>query len=235
MRVAICEDEPIFARELEKHIATFLASKGEELYVQIFPDAEAFLPLCEAEPDFHIIFMDIHLGGKQDGIELCKKLRVHAPNVPIIFVTSLENRAIDGYDVNAFGFVVKKHCSEKLPLVMEKLWQQFYCTTTLNITEKNEMSLVSVKDILWIESQSRCTMIHTVDRDYTDTRSIRHFASLLNSKDFIECFKSIFVNIEKIKSINADTLTLANDSIIPVSRRNRKSVMQAVMKKVSGR
>jgi DNA-binding LytR/AlgR family response regulator len=57
-------------------------------------------------------------------------------------------------------------------------------------------------------------------------------AVVLSDTDFIECFKSIFVNVEKIKSVNTDTITLVNDHKLPVSRRSRKGVMLAVMKKV---
>lgn len=235
MRIAICEDEPVFAQELKKHIVSFLESKGMKPSIETFPDEQAVLRLCKEENSFDIIFMDINLGGKMDGVEISRQLRKYAPDVPIIFVTSLENRAIDGYDVNAFGFIVKKSCTEKLPLVMEKLWRQLYTTTTLTITEKSEMSVVPVRDILWVESDGRCSLIHTVSGDYTDTRSIQHFAPILSDTDFVECFKSVFVNIEKIKSVNTDTITLMDDRTIPVSRRNRKTVMLAVMKKVSGR
>lgn len=89
-----------------------------------------------------------------------------------------------------------------------------------------------MKEILWIESEGRTSLVHTVNATYTDIRSIQNMAVVLTDTDFIECFKSIFVNVEKIKSVNADTITLINDHKLPVSRRSRKSVMLAVMKKV---
>lgn len=235
MKIAICEDEPVFAQELKLHITTFLTGKGITPEFILVSDEARALALSETADSLDILFMDINLNGKTDGVEISRRLREYAPWLPIIFVTSLENRAIDGYDVNAFGFVVKKDCAKKLPHVLEKLWQQLYCSSTLTITEKNEMCILPVKDILWVESDGRSSLIHTVDRDYTDTRSIQHFAPLLNVTDFVECFKSVFVNIEKIKSVNTDTITLMDDRTVPVSRRNRKNVMLAVMKKVSGR
>lgn len=234
MHIIICEDDALFAQELQQHIVHFFEGKSVTPDIEFASNEPSVLALCYAQsPD--LLFMDIHLGGKSDGVEISKQLRAHAPHMPIIFVTSLENRAIDGYDVDAFGFVVKKHCAEKLPLVLEKLWKQLYTTNTLTITEKSELSVVSVRDILWVESDGRCSLVHTTAKTYTDVRSIQHFAPLLSLSDFVECFKSIFVNIEKIKSVNSDTITLLNDTTIPVSRRNRKNVLLAVMKKVSGR
>lgn len=232
MKIAICEDESVFAQELAMHIQTFFKSKNIDLSIAFFSDEEVVRKLCQDAGAFDIIFMDINLGGQQDGVEISRKLRAHAPQVPIIFITSLENRAIDGYDVDAFSFIVKKKYEEKLPLVLEKLWKQLYEAKTLTITEKNEIHVLPIKEILWIESEGRTSLVHTVNATYTDIRSIQNMAVVLTDTDFMECFKSVFVNVEKIKSVNADTITLINDHKLPVSRRSRKSVMLAVMKKV---
>lgn len=232
MKIAICEDESVFAQELAMHIQTFFKSKNIDPSIAFFSDEEVVRKLCQDACAFDIIFMDIDLGGQQDGVEISRKLRAHAPQVPIIFITSLENRAIDGYDVDAFSFIVKKKYEEKLPLVLEKLWKQLYEAKTLTITEKNEIHVLPIKEILWIESEGRTSLVHTVNATYTDIRSIQNMAVVLTDTDFMECFKSVFVNVEKIKSVNADTITLINDHKLPVSRRSRKSVMLAVMKKV---
>ena len=232
MRIAICEDEPVFAKELAANIQTFFGNKNIEPAIDFFSDEQVVQKMNESSKAFDIIFMDIHLGGQADGVEISKKLREHAPQVPIIFITSLENRAIDGYDVDAFSFLVKKKYAEKLPLVLEKLWKQLYEAKTLTVTEKNEVHVLPVKEILWIESDGRSSLVHTINATYTDIRSIQNMAAVLSDTDFIECFKSIFVNVEKIRSVNADTITLINDHKLPVSRRSRKGVMLAVMKKV---
>ncbi len=234
MRIAICEDEQIFAQELATHLRTFFQTKNIEPSIVFFADEEAALKMCQEVASFDIIFMDVNLGGRLDGVDISQRLRGQAPNIPILFITSLENRAIDGYDVNAFSFIIKKNFAEKLPLVLEKLWKRLYMTRTLTVTGRDEVHVLPVKDIIWIESDGRSSLIHTIEADYTDARSIQNLAPILSEADFIECFKSIFVNIEKIKSVNADTITLINNHKLPVSRRNRKRVMLAVMKKVRG-
>ena len=232
MKIAICEDELLFAKELITHIQTFFQNKNTEPEICHFSNEQAVLKFCEDANSYDLIFMDINLGGQTDGVEISRKLREQASEIPIIFITSLENRAIDGYDVDAFGFVVKKNYKEKLPVVLEKLWKQLYSTKTLTVTEKNEVHLLNVKDILWVESDGRSSLVHTIDMAYSDMRSIQNMASALENTGFIECFKSVFVNVEKIKSVNTDTITLINGHKLPVSRRSRKNVLLAVMKKV---
>lgn len=232
MKIAICEDEILFAKEIILHIQDFFQNKNIEPDIHHFSNEQDALKLTEEADLYDLIFMDINLGGRSDGVEISRRLREQAPEIPIIFITSLENRAIDGYDVNAFGFIVKKNYKEKLPVVLEKLWKQLYSAKTLTITGKNEVHLLNVKDILWVESDGRSSLVHTMDTEYTDVRSIQNMASVLENTGFIECFKSVFVNVEKIKSVNTDTITLINEHKLPVSRRSRKNVMLAVMKKV---
>jgi len=235
MRIAICEDEQWFALSLKEKIESFCSAKNADADVAIYSDGGSFLVACERGERFDAVFMDINLGRGADGVDTIAKLREYGDGVPVIFVTSLENRALEGYDVSAFGFVVKKNCDEKLPVVLEKLWKKLYIRKTVTVTTRDGAVVLNTSDILYAESDGRCTLIHTMTEDLVDTRSIGVFSAMLDSNDFIEVYKSIFVNIARIRRINADTLVLENDAVVPLSRRNRKNVMYAVMRKVDER
>lgn len=232
MKIAICEDERWFALLLKEKIESFCTEKNTDADVALYSDGGSFLATCETGELFDAVFMDINLGKGVDGVDIIAKLRERGFGVPVIFVTSLENRAVDGYDVSAFGFVVKKNCDEKLPMVLEKLWKKLYVRKTVTVTTKDGAVVMNTNDILYAESNGRSTLIHTMTASMTDTRAIGMFSALLDGNDFIEVYKSIFVNIARIRRINTDTLVLENDDVVPLSRRNRKNVMYAVMRKV---
>ncbi len=235
MKIAICEDEQWFALLLKEKVESFCTQKNAYADVAIYSDGGSFLAACESGECFDAVFMDINLGSGTDGVDTIAKLRENGDSVPVVFVTSLENRAVDGYDVSAFGFVVKKNCDEKLPVVLEKLWKKLYVRKTVTVTTKEGAVIINTDDILYAESDGRSTLIHTMTEDISDTRSIGGFSAMLDSNDFIEVYKSIFVNIARIRRINADTIVLENDAVVPLSRRNRKNVMYAVMRKVDER
>lgn len=233
MKIAICEDEQNFAFMLKNRIEDFCAGKGCAVLSEIFTDGDSFLESVNKGNSFDAVFMDINLGCMEDGIAVIARMRQKDEHTPVIFVTSLENRAVDGYDVNAFGFLVKKNLDTKLPVVLEKLWKKLYVRKTLTVTTKDGTAVVDTENILYVESFERCTLIHTVTGELTDTRSIGSFSPLLSSDDFVAVYKSIFVNTARIRRINTDTVTLENDTVVPLSRRSRKNVMYAVMKKVN--
>lgn len=235
MKIAICEDNALFATQLQTLVQQFFQSKDLTVSCDLFHSGTDFLQHFAPEHLYDAIFMDIDLGETSDGIEIISKLREMDADVPVIFVTSLENRAIDGYDVHAFGFVAKKNADEKLPKVLEKLWKELFLRKTLAITEKDGTRIIDVDSIAWVESEGRGTLVHTSEGDLTDTRAIGAFSALLPPEDFVEVHKSVFVNIARIKRISTDTVFLADDTPVPLSRRNRKKVMLAVMRKVGGR
>ena len=164
-------------------------------------------------------------------MDIAEQLRNEDISAPVIFVTSFENRAIDGYDVGAYGFVVKKNLDEKLHKVLTKLWKDNFYRPTILIQGKENTEIIKLNHIISVQSQNRSTLIQTDTKELTDIRPIGKFTELLGN-EFVEVHKSVFVNISKIKRINADTVTMCDESNVPLSRRNRKNVMYAVMKQI---
>lgn len=229
MNIAICEDEKEFAKRLSEGIQCFFSEKERETVFSFYENGEELLSEQNSEPD--IIFLDINLGADSDGMTVASMLREKGVTAPMIFVTSLENRAVDGYDVGAYGFIVKKNLDEKLPRILNKLWQEHFCRKTLAVNGKDFTELIHVDSILSVQSEGRGSIITTERVSFNDTRPIGKLSELLG-EDFVETHKSVFVNIPKIKRINSDTVTLCDDSAVPLSRRNRKTVMLAVMKRL---
>ena len=131
MKIAICEDELLFQRKLKSGIERFFAEKKTETTFDYFMNGEELLHNLKNEYD--VIFLDINLGTKTDGINIAEQLRNEDISSPVIFVTSFENRAIDGDDVSAYGFIVKKNLDEKLPKVLTKLWKEHFYRPTILI------------------------------------------------------------------------------------------------------
>lgn len=231
MKISVCDDEKSFADGLIAEVAAFFSERNIECQFSYYEEGAVFLKAIEENNDTELIFMDINL-ITADGINVVSELRSKGITTPVIFVTSLENRAIDGYDVEAFGFVVKRSYKEKLPRILTKLYDKLYNKKTMTIQEKDGMQIINTEDILFIESDKRASVVHTHSGELCDVRPIGQISAELSADDFTEVFKSIYVNIAKIKRINTDTVILENDRSLPLSRRNRKNVMYAVMKKV---
>ena len=232
MQIAIVEDETVFYQQLKEEVENFFLLKHIEMLIQNYKNGASFYKEYKNGKTYDLIFMDIHLPDC-DGIRLIEKIRQLNEAVPVIFVTSLENRAIDGYDVNAYSFIAKKNYKDRIPVVLNRLWEEFYHAQTIAITNHSSLTFLPLNQILWVESNQRNTIINTQETSYLEHESIQQFASKLPPRQFVEVYKSIFVNVSKVKCIHADTLELDNGKTLPVSRRNRKNVMFALMQRLS--
>ena len=104
IKIAVIEDEQEIQESIHSFINQYMAENSLSYQAKTFLSAESFLfsPVNE----YDIIFMDINLPGL-NGFETCLKLREKNVTSIIIFVTSLAQYAIKGYEVNAFDFIVK--------------------------------------------------------------------------------------------------------------------------------
>ena len=173
MKIAICEDERLFQQKLKSGIERFFAEKQTETTFDCFVNGDELIHNLKNEYD--VIFLDIHLGTKTDGMAIAEQLRSAEVSSPVIFVTSFENRAIDGYDVGAYGFVVKKHLEEKLPKVLTKLWKDNFYRPTILIQGREDTAIIKLNHIISVQSQNRATIIQTDTAELTDIRPIGKF------------------------------------------------------------
>ncbi|MGN1085129.1 MAG: LytR/AlgR family response regulator transcription factor [Lachnospiraceae bacterium] len=134
MYLVICEDEPEFAEELKKELTAIFAQKQVECRICYCKSGQEFCAVAEKEEPIDLLFMDIHLGDA-DGVELVKKMNKSAVKIPTVFLSSLEDRIAEGYDVNTFHFLFKSHYKEKLPALIERFLSEIHHQKTILIQQ----------------------------------------------------------------------------------------------------
>ena len=99
MKIAICDDEKTFLKELEEKILKIIPRLDCD--VEPFSCAE---DLLSSEVPFDIVFLDIEMQG-MDGMSCARKIRETNKDIPIVFLTSHIEMAVEGYEVSAFRFL----------------------------------------------------------------------------------------------------------------------------------
>ncbi|MGN0553690.1 MAG: LytR/AlgR family response regulator transcription factor, partial [Oscillospiraceae bacterium] len=94
------------------------------------------------------------------------------------------------------------------------------------------VEIISIADIMYVESEGRGTAVHTSEKTIHSNVPISKLSAELPEYVFIEIYKAIYVNISKIKRTLTDTLELSDGKALPMSRRRKKAVLTAVMEHV---
>lgn len=140
IKIAICDDETAFLTELSAMLRSWAASR--KLVLQLFPftNGDKMIAACEESPA-DLVILDIMMPFP-GGMDTAKALRQKESHVPLIFLTSSPEFALESYEVRAFWYLLKPVSEERLFSVLEQ-WltsmqaslRHFAARTNLRLSE----------------------------------------------------------------------------------------------------
>lgn len=227
MRIAIVEDERSFQEQMIQYLTDFEQEYDTVIQPQIFSDGSEIIEAYEnGDNQWSIIFLDIKMKNK-NGMEAAQAIRRKDNDVVIIFITSIMQYAIKGYEVDALDFVLKPISYEQFVLKMKK---------ALNSVKKREsrflvlfkgqsMDKVSTDDIRYIEVQNHYLYIVTKAQTYKMRGTIQEMEKKLSNLPFARCSSAYLVNLKYVKQVTKDTVYLA-DTNLPITRLKKAGFLQ---------
>lgn len=228
IRFAIIDDEIEVANKLTSYIDKYFQINNCQCEVKFFDTASKFLENYHF--DFDAIFMDINMPGV-DGMSATKELRRLDKNVKIIFVTSLAQYAIKGYEVNAFDFVVKPVNYYTFAMKLDRLMENYREKEGASIIIKANNSFIKtpVSDIKYIEVSDHKLIVHTISNDFVTYDTLSNYLNLLKNEPFALCNRCYLVNLKYVNKVNKDAVYIGNNCI-QMSRRKYKEFMNSLNK-----
>ncbi len=216
IKIAICEDK----KEQQELLKTYINQIFEALYIkyklEIFNSGEELLENYQNDTD--VLLLDIQM-GQINGMDTARKIRSIDDKVEIIFITSLIEYALEGYEVRAYRYLIK-------PVKYENLKENIInCIKEVDIKNKyiivkeqgNQIKL-DINEITYVEVQKETITIHTLNEVYKTNGTMINIEKDIDCDRFFRCHKSFLVNLEHIKSIKQYTAILENSEEVPVSR-----------------
>jgi two-component system LytT family response regulator len=247
LKTLIVDDEP-HCREL---LHNLLDRKFPE--IEIIGEAanveSAFELICEKKPD--LVFLDVRM-PRADGFELLKKFEKRA--FEVVFVTSYDEYALAAIKHNALDYLLKpvdaidlrnavtrafnnrQSPSGQQPRIIQLQLQRNDEEHRFAIHHGERVKLVSDKEIIYIEADSRYCVLHLNTREqYTTARHLKEFEIFFGeTSSFIRINKTFMINTAYIKEYTKGeffSIEMNNGIIFEVSRR-KKAVILDKLKKV---
>lgn len=228
IRIAICDDDLIFREILRKDLHQLLNRSGQTCQTVEFSDGAELIDSCSSAVDFDLVFLDIEM-PILDGRSTAQKIRDANKDWTLIFLTNHEDYAREGYRVNAFRYLVKKHIREELPEAVHAALKKIACRPQpLSFIEKSgAYHLLNREEILYFEMINRKLMIHTDNGSFEMKERVQfhEFAAQFEGLNFHSCYRGIMINLSAVWSLSKDQILLSNGKSIPVSRRQIKELM----------
>ena len=225
---AMCDDELPFAEQLRSLVMAYAKKKRVELQAETFASAEELLEEIENGAGFEILFLDIEM-RKMDGIELGKKLRERSYQTLIIYVSGYDQYMRQLFEAEPFRFLSKPLKQEELENVLDKAFERisrFHRELFTIRFGKNVVNLLC-RDIVYLESNKRKIIVHTVRRRFGALILLFDEAEeelLAISADFVRIHKAYLVNMEHVEAFQYEKLALRDGTILSISEAHRANV-----------
>lgn len=193
-----------------------------------------------------LLFLDIQLGDGT-GFEILEKVKHHSK---VIFTTAYDQYAIKAFKVKAIDYILKPinplelqkavnsattSISEHLELSQLKK-EMDNSIEKIGIPVKGKIELQKLESILRLESESNYTKIFLIDgSNVVVAKTLKMFEEILIKKQFIRVHKSHLVNFKYIAKLDQknNILHLTNNEEIPVSRRYKSLITNAIGMKIN--
>lgn len=223
--IAIVEDNREDAELLKKFVTDYLRDENIDYAIELFGNSEIFATVMS--PKYNLVFLDIEMPNVS-GMEIARKLRAADKNVTIVFVTAMAQYAVEGYEVNAFDYIVKPVSYAIFKIKFKRILDSMQLTSDDEIWIKAVGSCVKrveVSQIKYVEVIKHDCIYHTTQGDYRVTTSMQKATEELENYSFAACCQGYLVNLKYVSEVLPDTAIVAGDRI-PVSRAKRKEFMR---------
>jgi len=216
----VCDDDKAFMYRLSEIIEK--QSKQNSVLTKITGISNPADLSDQSLAEHDIVFLDIDM-GQYNGMKIARRIRELQLDTVLIFVTNYVEYSLEGYEVNAFRYLLKQEVNSKF---------SEYFKEALAVTKRKEgmMSFsiggepyqIKYSKILYLESNQRMLVLHTVQPERNIDRfygTLEDFEGELKNVGFLRIHKSFLVNMNQISKLNYDKAVLKNGEVLPVSQR----------------
>ena len=223
IRVLICDDDALFLDSLYDSVAAFLDNKQVKAKLHKFQFLEEISDQMMASCD--IAFLDIDYNARNyTGMDIARRLRQFRKDAIIIFVTNFIEYAPEGYEVQAFRYILKRNLQSELKLYLQQAIDQLNTSReTVKIQVNGEYIDLPIEDVLYMEVMQHNVTVYV--RKGKSVKSYEIYSSLsdleerLADRGFLRIHKSILVNLRRITKFQSKAAVLDNGTTLRVSEK----------------
>lgn len=218
MRICLVEDSAAQAELVLEYIEKWQKENSTSCAMTWFASAEEMLfELGDAFP-FDLIILDIQM-GKMNGMELAKRIRAADKTVNLAFLSALKDYVFEGYEVQAFRYLLK-------PVEREALFALLSAVKGGLLKEKSyliasyggEKRKFCQNEIRYVEARAHYTALYMEEECYELKAGINSIAEQLSQKEFAFTHRSFLVNLAYVDRITRMECILSDGQRLPVSK-----------------
>lgn len=225
MKVAVCDDNPSELQLIYQLLDDYFTNNTDyPLSIHTFSTAISLMDFMETKP-VDLYFLDILMPGI-NGIELGQQIRRMDEDVPIVYITSVPDFAVQSYSVQATDYILKPLNTDSFFCLMERLnkrFQEKYYKRWL-IKTKSGFYSVPYHEVMYIEYQE-----HRINCFWSNGKIIKSntlrisfdeaVAELKEDSRFLKISASFLINMDFVVKVTAKEFIMKDNKHLTITRR----------------
>ena len=224
-KIVVCDDVELERQMLKDLLLLHFQEKGERVAVLEYESGENLI--ADVEEEYlraDLLFLDIHMRG-MNGLDVARELRKIGWMGAIVFLTASPDYAVESYEVQAAGYILKPYDIEKIKILTDQILEK-QKKKRISVKSQRQKRSPGIDDIMYMESDRHVVTIHMRDGSSILTQEkMRDLKSRIGQKRFLHCHQSYLVNMDYIRDVEEE-FVLADNSRIPIRVRGRKQVLE---------
>lgn len=223
LKIAICEDTESEKEKLLEVLSE--CSIASDTYT--FASAEELLKVYKPE-EYDLILMDIYMDG-MTGVEAVSEIRELDRDIPIAFITTSTDFALEGYRLSVLKYIEKPCKQEDIEDMLQLALMKREGAPSLLIQKQGTPAKIRVSKITHVEQKSRQVIIYKESGE--EVQIYDHLTNMLDQLEnynFFYCHKSFAVNLAYVKYIDEElkSFVMVNGENIPIRRESLSKAKQ---------
>lgn len=219
IRIAICDDEQLCLDKTAEYLTKWQTETETMVDITLFTGGDNFLETSR-HIHFDIAFLDI-LMPLLNGMDTAKELRQFNKSIPIVFLTSSKEFALEGYSVKASDYLLKPITYDKIKRVMDELVIELSKETpAILLKTTSGYHKVYLHQIEYLEASNKKVRVFLQSGTELEAlETFSHFQELLTLENgFFKCHRSYLVNIFNVDYFSSIDINTKSGRNIPIAR-----------------
>lgn len=227
MRIAICDDNVNYINYIIRLLKQ-IREIGNSV-VTSYVDSSWLISDVEKRAEaFDVLITNTKVKGV-NCVRVAKAILQYNDACQIIFITDSNELMPECYEVNHIYMLHKDRVPTHLVLAMHKAicnieaMEPNYIAVTMN----KEKLLLPCREILYFERVQRQTHIVLEKQTYVTYQTPLELIRQAGQGNFLQCHRSIYLNLNKVLGCGRDGFTLKNGAVLPIGRQFGKESKMA--------
>ena len=230
-KIAVVDDDERLTGQVAAAIKRYFEQKKMPVEIERFFGSRRLLGLLDEHQNFDVYFLDVEM-DYVNGVQLAKRIRAIDSNAIIIFLTSHEKYAIQGYSCRAFEYITKEQWQRRLPGILEQVQKKLKerGTRIYRIQTERKYEVINWDDIYYIEKSGKNAVFYCKDdKIYQQRITLEGVFAQLSKKEFVYVNRGQIINLMHVTHLDAEIVELGEQISLDISRYLLGDIRQKLM------